>query len=582
MFKSVTSKLVFATMFASLALFGCSSSDDESGSAANFAAAGAILDYVPADSPYLLASLAPLPDDVMDKLEPNIDRILAAYETVLQEAFAMATAEIEAGDEDNEDATRAAAVIGELSSLLSIEGLRGAGFDKESRAALYGNGMLPVLRIEVSDGALFEAAVMRIEESSGEKMDVTTISGATVRSIAADEAKLLISILDEQVVISVAPSSFSDDQLATLLGMTAPASNITDSGKLQSIADDYGFNDYFIGYFDIAEMVNTLTGDASGLDADLIALMDDQPEISDVCRAEIRSMAGIAPRVVMGYTSISTESFESKLVVEMRSDLALGLSELTAAVPGLGTDLGGLMSLGMSLDIEAMRGFVETQLDAIDADPYMCEQFAAMEAGVAQARAALQQPVMPMIYDFRGFIALVENIEGLDMATQKPPTSVEGQFLVAMDNAPSMVSMGAMLSPELAAMNLQADGEPALLDLPQAQMLGGDAYIAMNDEALAISIGDGAETKLSGMLTADAADDGILLSFGMDAARYYAFAGEAMAEAQNDDDNPMTPAMQQATQEIMLAMADMFDRMTADIRLTEDGIVMEGIETLTE
>ena len=202
MFKSVTSKLVFATMFATLALFGCSKSDDESGSAANFAAAGAILDYVPADSPYLLAGLAPLPDDVMDKLEPNIDRILAAYETVLQEAFAMATAEIEAGDEDNEDATRAAAVIGELSSLLSIEGLRGAGFDKESRAALYGNGLLPVLRIEVSDGALFEAAVMRIEESSGEKMDVTTILGNQVRSITAEEAMLLISILDKQVVIS--------------------------------------------------------------------------------------------------------------------------------------------------------------------------------------------------------------------------------------------------------------------------------------------------------------------------------------------------------------------------------------------
>ncbi len=580
MFNSVSSKMILATIFASLALFGCSKSDDEPVSSANIAAAGAILDYVPADSPYVFASITPLPDDVMDKLEPNIERILAAYEVLLQELFAMATAEIDANGDD--DAERAAAVIGELSSLLSIDGLRGAGFDRESRSALYGNGMLPVLRIEVTDGALFEAALVRIEESSGEEMDVATISGSLVRFITAEEVKLLISVLDKQVVISVAPASFSDDQLSTLLGFTAPKSNITDSGKLQSIADDYGFSDYFIGYFDFVKMVNTFTGDASGLDADLITLMDADDEISDVCRAEIRSMAGIAPRMVMGYTGISTERFDTKLVVELRSDIAEGVAQLTAPVPGLGTDLGGLMSIGMSLDIKAMREFIVARLDALEADPYLCEDFTGLEQGVIQARAAVQQPVMPMIYDFRGFVALIENIEGLNMATQTPPTSVDGQFLLAMENAPAMVSMGAMMSPELAGLDLQADGKPVLLDLPQAQMMGGDVYIALNDDALAMSVGQGADTKLAGMLTADVADNGTFFSFGMDAGRYYAFAAEAMAEAQNDDDNPMTPAMQQASQEIMSAMAAMFDRMSVDIRLTEVGIVMEGVETLAE
>ena len=580
MFNSVSSKMILATIFASLALFGCSKSDDEPVSSANIAAAGAILDYVPADSPYVFASITPLPDDVMDKLEPNIERILAAYEVLLQELFAMATAEIDANGDD--DAERAAAVIGELSSLLSIDGLRGAGFDRESRSALYGNGMLPVLRIEVTDGALFEAALVRIEESSGEEMDVATISGSLVRFITAEEVKLLISVLDKQVVISVAPASFSDDQLSTLLGFTAPKSNITDSGKLQSIADDYGFSDYFIGYFDFVKMVNTFTGDASGLDADLITLMDADDEISDVCRAEIRSMAGIAPRMVMGYTGITTERFDTKLVVELRSDIADGVAQLTAPVPGLGTDLGGMMSIGMSLDIKAMREFIVARLDALEADPYLCEDFTGLEQGVIQARAALQQPVMPMIYDFRGFVALIENIEGLNMATQTPPTSVDGQFLLAMENAPAMVSMGAMMSPELAGLDLQADGKPVLLDLPQAQMMGGDVYIALNDDALAMSVGQGADTKLAGMLTADVADNGTFFSFGMDAGRYYAFAAEAMAAAQNDDDNPMTPAMQQASQEIMSAMAAMFDRMSVDIRLTEVGIVMEGVETLAE
>lgn len=582
MFNSATSKLALASIIASLALYGCSSSEDESVSSANIAAAGAILGYVPADSPYVIASITPLPDDVMDKLEPSVDRILVAYDSLLQELFVMATAEFGATGEDDEDGSRAAAVIGELSSLLSIEGLRGAGFDRKSRSVLYGNGLLPVLRIEVTDGALFEAALARIEESAGEEMDVATISGSPVRYVTAEKIKVLVAVLDKQVVISIAPASFNDDQLSTLLGLTAPASNIADSGKLQGIANEYGFGDYMIGYFDIADVVATFTGDASGLDADLLALMDEQDEISDVCRADIRSMAGIAPRMVMGYTGISTERFDSKVVVELRSDIAAGLAQLPAPVPGLGGDPGGLTSFGMSLDIKSLREFVETQLDALEADPYMCEDFAAMEEGVVQARVALEQPVMPVIYDFRGFVALIENIEGLDLTTQAPPTSVDGRFLLAMENAPAMVSLGTMFSPELAGLNLQANGEPVMLDLPQAQMMGGDVYIAMNDDAVALSVGDGMEAKLGDMLTADAVDNGTFFSFSMDAGRYYAFAGEAIGQAQGDDDNQMPPAIQEATQEIMLAMADMFDRMSVDIRFTEEGIVMEGVETLAE
>ncbi len=165
---------------------------------------------------------------------------------------------------------------------------------------------------------------------------------------------------------------------------------------------------------------------------------------------------------------------------------------------------------------------------------------------------------------------------------QAPPTSVDGQFLLAMENAPAMVSLGTMFSPELAGLDLQPDGQAVLRDLPQAQMMGGDVYVAMNDDAVAISVGDGTESRLGDMLTADTADNGTLFSFSMDAGRYYAFAGEAIAEAQGDDDNQMSPAVQEATQEIMLAMADMFDRMSVNVRLTEDGIVMEGVETLSE
>jgi len=575
MLKTVSNKFVLIVLLSCVSLAGCSSKDDEKGKV-DLSAAGDILQYVPADSPYVLASIAPLPDDVMDKLEPNIDRMLLSYETLLQELFAMASEEALKEGGDNEDLEKAGAVVDELSTLMSLEGLRGAGFDRESLAVVYGNGLLPVLRLEVTDGHLFEEALMRLESSAGEEMDVLKLAGNAVRYIDADEIRVLVAVLDKQVAIAMAPVGFTNGQLEVLLGFSMPAESIIESGKLQAIADKYSFNDYMLGYFDLEAVAKTVTGDARGLDADIFEAFGDAEELSDVCRNEIRSMAGIAPRVVMGYTDISTERFDSQAILELRSDIAEGLTGVSAEVPGLGGDMGGLFSFGMSLDLRELREFVEVQLDAIEKDPFECEDFADIQAGAAQARVSLAQPVMPMIYDFRGFSAIIENVEGLDMATQSPPTSIDGRFLMAMDNAPAFVALGTMFSPELAGMNLQPDSTPVLLDIPQAQMLGGDAYAALSEDALALSIGDGAEARLGTMLAADASDEGIFLNFSMDAERYYTFMGEAMAEAKHDDENPMTPAFQEAMQDIMLAIAAMYDRMSVDMRFTEDGIVMEN------
>ncbi len=579
MFRNLSNKLVFAAVVTVVSLVACGDSEEKSSVA--IAAAGSLLNYVPADSPYVFASLAPLPDDVMDKLEPKIDRILQSYEILLQEFVVMASEKAKAEGKDDEDAQKAIAVMGELSSLMSVEGLRGAGFESDSRAVFYGNGVLPVLRVEVSDGALFEAALTRIEESAGQKMEVASISGSSVRYVEHEEIKVLVSILDQQVVISVAPSSFSDAQLSSLLGLTTPKSNISQSGVLQSISSQYGFEDYFVGFIDVVQLAKTFTGDASGLDADLIALTGSTDDMSDVCRTEIRSIAGIAPRMVMGYTDISSDQFDSEVIIELRDDIAAGLKTWPAAVPGLGGDPGGLMAFGMSVDLMAVRKFYEAQLDALDDNPLQCEDLAVIQAGVAQGRAALQQPAPPMVYDFRGFVATIHDIEGLDMATKTPPTSVDGQFLLAMNNAPALVSLGTMMSPELAGLNLEADGEPVLLDLPQAQMMGGDIYVAMTDDAVAMSVGDGAEADLGSMLSAKAADNGTFFSFSMDAARYYSFIAEAMASAEADDDkNPMSPKFHAAMQDMMLAIADIYDRMSVDMRFTDVGIEIGSTVTL--
>ena len=135
--------------------------------------------------------------------------------------------------------------------------------------------------------------------------------------------------------------------------------------------------------------------DQSGVNAELKSMIEDvDSKMSDACKDDLRCMAGIMPRIVIGYTDVKIEKLSSQAVFELRQDLAAG-------------------------------------------------------------REILDQPVPPVGYGFKGFLAVVEDIEGLDLQSEIAPTSIDMRLLVSIDNAEGLLAMGAMFSPELAALDLQ-------------------------------------------------------------------------------------------------------------------------------
>ncbi|NIL93529.1 MAG: hypothetical protein GTO71_03580 [Woeseiaceae bacterium] len=582
MIKSINTKVFSVLVLSAFVLAGCGK-DDEPAPSAELGKGGELLRYIPADTPYAFASLTPLPDDVLDALEPKLDKVLLSYQAVLQEVVAAKMAEASEDEMSAEDKERAEAFVAELSTILSVEGMRGAGIARDSMGAFYGNGLLPVFRIELSDSDLFEGTIARLEEQAGSKMAVGSAGGQGYRYFDADDVRIVIATIGNHAVLSLVPTAFDEAQTAQVLGLTQPESSLADTGTIQKLIADYGLTNHAVGYLDLPAIAERFVGEPTGVDADLMALFDHHDrELSDVCKAEIREVAGIMPRMVAGYTGISVNRFDSKLVMELREDIASGLQLLTAPVPGLGGDSGALMSFGLSLNIGAAREFMEARFDAMEEDPFECEHLADLQNGVASGRQALNQPVPPMIYDFKGFFAVIDEIEGLDVATQTPPTSVDGTFLLAMDNAQNLVNMGAMFSPELAALNLQPDGNPVALDLPQMQAAGMEAFAALTDSALAISVGGDAETQVQSMLAADPSDPSPFLGFSMDAARYYSFMGEAIAAGETGGDDAPTPELQAALNEMMQSVAELYDRMSGDILFTENGIEVNMTETLKD
>ena len=256
---------------------------------------------------------------------------------------------------------------------------------------------------------------VKLEESAATKMSVATIDNHEYRYAGDEKGRVIVAIIDNELVISLVPTELSEEHLKTVLGLTLPDQNIAQSGSLKNVADKYEFEDYFVGYIDMQQFASVFLDDQSGVNAELLSMLEfEGTQISDVCKSEMRSIAGVMPRIVAGYTDVSTEKISSKAVFELRDDLAAGVATMTGPVPGLGSDQGGIFSLGMSTDLMAAREFYSGRLDAMEAEPYECEDLAEFQYGVAAGREMLNQPLPPIVYGFKGFLAVVEDIEGLD------------------------------------------------------------------------------------------------------------------------------------------------------------------------
>ncbi|MEL7086427.1 MAG: hypothetical protein AAGM36_18245 [Cyanobacteria bacterium J06597_1] len=573
-----------------LGMSACGRNNVENGQAALRQNDG-VLQYVPADTPYVFATSGTIPEDVLGKLEANSDSVFSSYETLL-ETMLDEVNELEPESQDEEE-RRFLALGKELAELMHSEQLQEAGVPRNPQIAVYGVGLLPVFRVGLEDPAAFEAKIAELEETAGEEMLEGEIGGRPYRYIGDEEARLILGIFGDQLVVTIAPTELSDELLDDVLGLELPEQSLAESGDLTELTESYDFTPYALGFFDIERVVATFLDEPTGVNAELLAMIDyDASTLTDVCRSEIRGMSAVMPRVVTGYTDMTTTEISSNTVVELRSDLASGLSTLAAPVSGLGIDPGGLFSFGMSLDVVAARDFFAGQLDALAADPYECELLAELQDGMIEGRQVLNQPLLPPFNGIRGFLAVVDTIDGLDFENEQLPTSVGARLLLANDDPASLLAMLGFFNPEVASLNLQPDGKPVLLDV--SQLTGqlesvpfDSTYVAMTDNALAVALGESSASRLADLFNADTGDTLPFFSAHLDNQRYYELIGQALeaeyaTERVSENGEDVSSEMEEALERLMTGAGEMVERVSMSVLFTENGIEFPASVTLAE
>jgi hypothetical protein len=217
----------------------------------------------------------------------------------------------------------------------------------------------------------------------------------------------------------------------------------------------------------------------------------------------------------------------------------------------------------------------------MEADPYQCEYFADINSGIPAARQSLSQPIPPEINGLKGIFVALDAIRGLDLlASGQPPSEVSARVLVASDNAPGLVAMGAMFSPEVAS--LQSDGTPVRINLPIPLPMPLELWAALTPTAVALSVGPNGEARLRELVAAPASDARPFMSADIDMRRYYEVFGEIM-DAASSFDPTIIPQQTLAMSQMMGQLGNgPMERETYDVRFTANGVEMPTTITLSD
>ncbi|MEM7282327.1 MAG: hypothetical protein AAF438_11935 [Pseudomonadota bacterium] len=568
----------------SLALVGCGS--DEGDTNAKVDLSSTQLRYVPDDSPYVFAMLEPLPSPILERFSGMFDEVFVAYKDVLLTAVEEGRRERQGQDVENDpEYEKQQELLNYFAQkMFSEEGLKSIGFGTDSTFVLFGHGLLPVLRIQLTDGELMRNFIAEAQEEAEKEMPTAVIDGqAYWHTPDTEKAQGFMAVIGDELVLTFAPSEASDDTLKALLGLSAPERNASDNNEFAKMLSDYGYVAHGVsGVIDFTKIADVFLGEPTGINAELVQLMDfDNSNISDICKAEIREMIDVMPRMVTGYTKFTPDEMVSDFVIEIREDLATSLTELAAPVPGVGTSKTGMFSFGMGFDIPKSIEFAKAQIAAVEADPYECEYFADMQSGLDQMKAALAQPIPPFVSGVKGFNFIVDEIE-MDDQMQPDPNSIKMRGLIAVDNAPAMWGMATMFSPELAQLGVEPNQKAVEVDTATIPGFDGSAFVGMGENSIALSVGLD-DANLDDIFNANVKSEPPVISMAYDLDAYLDFVMHfsRLDALKNKDLDPEEAAAEEAALElvdkVMSALDGVFGWTSVDMVFTEKGFKLEQL-----
>jgi len=539
-----------------------------------------LFDYVPADTPYLAGNLKPMPDEVIEVFLQRIQPVLESVQNELGKAR-QAMAERTVANHGDDSARLVHAILQELDGKLSRQGMESLGFDLSSNKVVYGMGIFPVMRMGLSDAGVLRATIQRVLANAGIDAPQLDHQGVSYWRLSDGETGnepvgLYITILENHLAMSIFPPMAETQLLPAFLGLEMPGDSNA-ATRLAELNAKHGYTAYGSGILDLDRLVEEFIAPDTII-ARVMATSDhfDPAEMTPECITEIRGIVSNTPRMTVGTRELTTSAIAIQYRVETKTTLAQQLVGLVAGIPVANPLSERLLEFSFGMRFGAVRDFLREKAAAIMENPYQCEHFQSLNESAAKAFTQLNQPMPPLVNNFRGLrLSLSEITE-----TDSLPVNGRGLIAVHVDQPEMFVGMAQMFLPDLSELKL-APGDPPV-QLPASLLPIADvvAFAALTTEAIGLSIGDGEEASLPGFLEEGDGPAGTFMSIGYDMATYLEYTqklGNQYAQIQDESfaTDPEQEVILQSLGNILAstqqAIMSFSDRSYTTFRFTPEG-----------
>lgn len=535
-----------------------------------------IVSYIPADTPILAIYYKdpenPIPENLKSKMKQLMEGLGSFFKLAIEENMK------KYGEESN----KSNEVTAFMDKWLSDEGLKKLGISfGENEIAIYAIDLFPVMRITLAeDHAIdeaFDELIAKANESKADSASKKDVDGKTVYQFGDKELQLIVSVVENSLVGSLAPTREVDKLMHKLLGFEKPSKMLLQSNQYQDIISKYNYlenNIYWVNLRQVADyFVNPDQHETVMLD--MLEIQDNL--LSADCKTEILGLFDKFPRLLGGYTEMGEYKMSSQMVIEMKDGLGSKLASIVGRLPKSSTK-DAILSYGFSFDIAKAKELALEFVTAIDANPYKCEFMSTLNLQAKTIKAKLEQPLPMFVDNFKGANVIVDELE-LDLSKTAPKEMIKklkAKILLAVDSPEVLQGMAEMMVPGLQELGIKAGGDA--INISELIPIKGTlipidldhVFFAMGNETIALSLGEGSDVELVKDVAVES--EATLLDFTITADLYKKFSS---GFDQLTNDSKKTDPTQSSLQEMLVNDMIWWNSESGKINFTDNGLEIQ-------
>ena len=454
----------------------------------------AFFENIPADTPYVLAGLEPVPMSAF-----------AGYMTGYAdfvEQFRSKMDELGAGDMPSAVRFYMELAARMVKAWESEDGLEALGMKKNAHLAVYGIGWHPAYRIELEDPAKFEQMIAEVEAETGFGGDIRKLGEQEYRYYELQpDSVVAVAFTDSELLVGMAPTEAFDVFLPYLLGQKLPEQSLSDTKKIQDLVGKYGFDAFGAGYLNTKQLAAVVLGEEAphGVMKEMLDAIGYEPPATEAgCRRDMLGFVERHPRMVFGYTEFTTTSLGFQVGLESTTDLPARIAGTKTEIPNYkagGDDL--LAAVGAGVEVSALLDVLAAEAKGVSEDPYECSEMSDINKMATQASTYLRQ-VPPFVRDMRGVRVELRGLD-FDPKTMKVQR-LDAVALVETEKPSTLLAQLQMYVPQFNGVGVQANGVPVAIKPFQSEPYIKVPHVAMTEDTLAVSMGVGMQDELAIML----------------------------------------------------------------------------------